>query len=50
MMPPNRVKSAVLVHVLHHSLDGPRVRHDQWVAVHVDFGWESLVTDALLSE
>jgi hypothetical protein len=26
------------------------VSHDQWVAVHVDFRRESLVTDALLSE
>jgi hypothetical protein len=49
-MPPNHVKSAVLVHVLDHFLDGPTVSHDQRVAVHVDFGWESLVTDALLSE
>jgi hypothetical protein len=49
-MPPNRVKSAVLVHVLDHFLDGPMVSHDQRVAFHVDFGRESLVTDALLSE
>jgi len=49
-MPPNRVESAVHIYVLDHFLYGLTVRHDQGVAVHIDFGRESFVTDAILGE